>query len=220
MAGHPPRTNFSHSMTRTPIILLAILFTTLSPMVSAKHAGDSPASVPVLLGLEPVRQDMKISSLQAAVLDSLRAEYKAKVGVIAAAGLADPKAVPHAEAVLLSLRMRYNQRAVNVLNPSQQQRLRQIERQMLRGGLLSAPSEQKLLGLSSDQCRKIAEIRSFERKRAAETMGRFRACKITSFHKDIDLHRNQTTASRSMLHLLTPDQTREWLVLQGPKLKL
>jgi len=206
-------------MKRTiPLLFAAILVT--ASLASARVATDSPASVPVLLGLEPVRQDLKLSSLQCVLLDSLRSEYKARVGVISAVGLADAKAAPKAEADLIALRAKYNQRAVNVLNPSQQERLRQIERQQLGGRLLTSPAEQKALGLTVKQQGVIADIQKHEVAKAANIAQRFNSGKMTPFHRDIDLHRLQRETSRSMLHVLTPDQLKQYLALQGSKLRL
>lgn len=208
-------------MKRTALLLLTVLLASAS-MVDAKTiaTSDSPASVPVLLGLEPVRQDLKLSSLQCALLDSLRAEYKAKVGVVASAGLLDSKLAPKASGDLDAYRASYNRRALNVLNPAQQQRLRQIERQMLGASLLTSPSEQKLLGLDDRQIRKIGEIHAYDQTKAASIMKRFHEGRINSFRKDLDLRRLQKSVGRSIYATLTPDQRKQWLGLTGPKLKL
>ena len=210
-------------MKRTALLLLTVLLASAS-MVGAKTSAtastDSPASVPVLLGLEPVRQDLKLSSLQCALLDSLRAEYKAKVGVVASAGLLDSKLAPKASADLDAYRASYNRRALNVLNPAQQQRLRQIERQMLGASLLTSASEQKLLGLDDRQIRKIGEIHAYDQTKAASIMKRFHEGRINSFRKDLDLRRLQKSVGRSIYAILTPDQRKQWLGLTGPKLKL
>jgi len=205
-------------MKRTALFLSFLL--AFACVAGAKSVSDSPASVPVLLGLEPVRQDLKISSLQAVLLNTLRAEYKAKVGVVAAAGLLDSKLAPKAQADLVAYRAKYNQRALDVLNPAQQQRLRQIERQMLGASLLTSTSEQKLLNLNDRQIRKIGEIHAYETTKAASINKRFNEGKINFFRKDLDLRRLQKTVGRSIYNLLTPDQRKQWLGLAGPKLKL
>jgi hypothetical protein len=207
-------------MKRTALLLTLLLAS--ASMVGAKTSAtpDSPSSVPVLLGLEPVRQDLKLSSLQCALLDSLRAEYKAKVGVVASAGLLDSKLAPKASADLDAYRASYNRRALNVLNPAQQQRLRQIERQMLGATLLTSPAEQKLLGLDDRQIRKIGEIHAYDQTKAASIMKRFHEGRINSFRKDLDLRRLQKTVGRSIYAILTPDQRKQWLGLTGSKLKL
>lgn len=200
------------------LFLTALLSAAL--LTTATAASDSPASVPVLLGLEPVREDLKLTTLQCALLDSLRAEYKAKVGVVAAVGLADKKAAPKAATDIASYRATYNRRALNVLSPAQQTRLRQIERQMLGATLLTSVSEQKLLGLNERQVLKIGEISAYEQKKAAAIMKKFSEGKCTAFRKDIDLRRLQKTVGRSIYALLTPEQRKQWLGLTGPKLKL
>lgn len=181
---------------------------------------DSPSSMPVLLGLEPVRRDLKVSSLQEALLDSLRAEYKAKVSVTATAGLTDPKIAAKCEADLKAWRISYNRRVLRILNEGQRERLRQIERQMLKGYFLNSPSEQKLLGFTPEQSRKATDIARYDRQQASSIMKNFHDGRISPFRKDIQLHRLQTTTARSMLHLLTPAQERQYLGLTGPKLKL
>jgi len=206
-------------MKRTSLLLLAALTATLS-FASAKVASDSPASVPVLLGLEPVRQDLKLSSLQCALLDSLRAEYKAKVGVVAAVGLADKKATPKAAADLDSYRVTYNRRALDVLNSGQQQRLHQIERQMLGPVILTSPSEQKLLGITPKQQQKLVDIHRYDQTKAAEITSNYHAGKISSFRKDFELRRLQKTTGRSIYAQLNAEQRKQWLGLAGPKLKL
>ena len=204
----------------TALLAVALLGPTGAHAANDSAAADSPASVPVLLGLEPVRQDLKLNTLQCALLDSLRAEYKAKVGVVAAVGLADKKAAPKAAADIASYRASYNRRALNVLSPVQQTRLRQIERQMLGATILSSVSEQKLLGLNDRQLRKIGEISAYEHKKAADIMKRFNEGKSSSFRKDIDLRRLQKTVGRSIYSQLTKEQRKQWLGLTGPKLKL
>ena len=205
-------------MTRVPLLLLAALLLTL-PMLSAKNA-DSPASVPVLLGLEPVRADLKLSSLQCALLDSLRSEYKKQAKQITAIGMAGEDAALRAGWDLKTLRKQFNSRALNVLNLPQQNRLRQIERQMLGGALLTSVSEQRLLGLTSAQQQSLVVIEKINQAQGATVTAQFNSGKISNFRKDINLHRIQQNTSKKMLAVLTPDQKKQWEVLSGQKLWL
>jgi hypothetical protein len=198
--------------------MAALLLT--APFLSAKNSPDSPASVPVLLGLDPVREDLKLSSLQCALLDSLRSEYKARARQITAIGMADQDAALRANWDLKDLRNQFNQRALDVLTASQQDRLRQIERQMLGGRLLTSVSEQKLLGLTPQQQLSLAILEKSDQANASVIMGQFTSGKISSFRKDIELHRNQQAISRQMLAVLTPKQKKQWEILTGQKLGL
>jgi hypothetical protein len=206
-------------MKRAPFLMIAALLLTL-PMLSAKSTPDSPASVPVLLGLEPVRADLKLSSLQCALLDSLRADYKKQAQQITAIGMADQDAALRADWDLKDLRKQFNARALNVLNSSQQDRLRQIERQMLGGTLLTSVSEQKLLGLTPAQQASLAVIEKNNQAKAAAITAQFNSGKISSFRKDIDLHGIQQDTSKKMLAVLTPKQKKQWEILSGQKLGL
>jgi hypothetical protein len=118
---------------------------------------------------------------------------------------------------LEDLRARFNARSLAVLNPSQQDGLRQIERQMLGGSLLTSPSEQKLLGLTADQQSSIAAISKADQANAASINAQFNAGKISSFRRDINLRRNQQQTSKQMLATLTDKQRKNWLVLSGQK---
>jgi hypothetical protein len=208
-------------MKRTLLLgFLCLAAAVTTPVLSAKNSSDSPASVPVLLGLEPVRADLKLSSLQCALLDSLRSEYKSRARQITAIGMADRDAALRADWDLRDLRNQFNQRALDVLSASQQDRLRQIERQMLGGGLLASVSEQKLLGLTPQQQASLAVIEKADLANASSITAQFNAGKISNFRKDIDLHRNQQQTSKKMLAVLTPKQKKQWEILSGQKLGL
>ena len=213
-------------MNRFPLILLVLLGIVGCASQQANSSlpkalsSESPASVPVLLGLDPVRQDLHLSSLQCALLDSLRSEYKSRSRQITAIGMADREAALRSDWDLQNLRNNYNKRALAVLSPSQQDRLRQIERQMLGGSLLTSPTEQRLLGLSASQQKSISAISASDRSNASAINALFNSGIISPFERDIRLHRNQRQTSRQMLAVLNPDQRKHWLVLSGQKLGL
>jgi hypothetical protein len=181
---------------------------------------DHPGSVPVLLGLDPVRQDLKLSSLQCALLDSLRTEYKSRAKQIAAIGMADEDAGIRANWDLKSLRKNFNQRALAVLSSSQQDRLRQIERQMLKGNLLTSSSEQQLLGLTPQQQQQLAGIAQSSTAKVTALNAKSASGKLSPFWADIKRHQIQSGTSNQMLSVLTASQKKQWLVLSGQKMGL
>ena len=134
--------------------------------------------------------------------------------------MADQDAALRADWDLKKLRNQFNQRALDVLSPSQQDRLRQIERQMLGGRLLTSVSEQKLLGLTPSQQQSLAILDKGDQAKASVIMGQFSSGKISSFRKDIELHQLQQNTSKKMLSLLTPEQKKHWEILSGQKLGL
>lgn len=174
----------------------------------------------MLLGLDPVRQDLKLSSLQSALLDSLRSEYRQRSRQITAIGMADQDASLRASWDLRSLRKQYNHRALAVLNPTQLDRLRQIERQMLGGNLLTSAAEQKLLGLSAAQQQQLATIAQSSNSKVAALNAQASSGKLSPFWSDIKRRQVQSGTSRRMLSVLTPEQKKQWLVLSGQKMGL
>lgn len=172
----------------------------------------------VLLDQQGIRQDLKLSRLQEARMDAIRAEARAKIGVVSAAGLLDPALASSALKNLSVYQATCNRRIQSTLTPEQQLRLRQIERQFHGGLFLLSPGEQDLLKLSADQRRKIDEIRAVDSAKAAELQKAFASGKKSVLRRDLDLHRLRRTTARSLLHLLTPAQKREWLASLGAPL--
>jgi len=178
---------------------------------------DSPASMPVLLGLDGVRQELRMTPVQAGILDSMQAEYKSRAKQIMAIGMADQDAALRADWDVRSLRKQYNASALGVLTPDQQQRLMELQRQMLGGSLLSSVTEQKLLGLSSQQRQQLTSLASSSQAQATAINAQAQAGQISSFHKGSELRRIQQQTSDQMMALLTPDQKNQWKILSGQK---
>ena len=205
------------------LLLLPLLAITIASAsagnITNTSTPDSISYMPVLLNQPEIHKDLKISAAQDTRIDMIRAECRAKVGVVSAEGLLDPALSPGALKTLPSYQASCNRRVLAVLNPSQRVRFRQIERQFHGGLFLLSPSEQNLLKLTPDQRQKVAEIRSVDAAKAAEVQKAFLAGKKSQLRRDVDLHQIRRTTARSLLHLLTPEQQREWLSFLGTPLK-
>ena len=205
------------------LLLLPLLAITIASAsagnITNTSTPDSISYMPVLLNQPEIHKDLKISAAQDTRIDMIRAECRAKVGVLSAEGLLDPALSPGALKTLPSYQASCNRRVLAVLNPSQRVRFRQIERQFHGGLFLLSPSEQNLLKLTPDQRQKVAEIRSVDAAKAAEVQKAFLAGKKSQLRRDVDLHQIRRTTARSLLHLLTPEQQREWLSFLGTPLK-
>ena len=205
------------------LLLLPLLAITIASAsagnITNTSTPDSISYMPVLLNQPEIHKDLKISAAQDTRIDMIRAECRAKVGVLSAEGLLDPALSPGALKTLPSYQASCNRRVLEVLNPSQRVRFRQIERQFHGGLFLLSPSEQNLLKLTPDQRQKVAEIRSVDAAKAAEVQKAFLAGKKSQLRRDVDLHQIRRTTARSLLHLLTPEQEREWLSSLGTPLK-
>lgn len=215
-------------MKHLPILLLATLCipacvnqqVSTAPSAAQANAPINPSTLPILLGLDPVRQDLQLTSLQCALLDSLRSDYKARARTITAIGMASEDAAVRSSWDLQNLRKQYNQRALAVLTPGQQTRVRQIERQMMGGSLLASASEQSLLGLSQQQQQALYSIYKNDQASAAAINAKFNSGTMSSFSKMIALHGNQKNTSSRMLAVLTPQQKKKWMELSGQKMVL
>ncbi|PTX94990.1 hypothetical protein DB345_11845 [Spartobacteria bacterium LR76] len=196
------------------LTILAALALTLVPQAKAVTAAvEHPGSVPVLLGVEKVRDELKLNSLQRAVLDSLRAEYKNAARKIVATNPSTPEQRLDAEKQLLALNARYNERALSTLNTAQRAKFMKIERQVLGALILYTPSVQKELALTPKQIQEVEKIRLAGLKAVGKINGKFEAGKI-GYQERLDLLRARKLASsEALLKVLTPAQKAEFAKL-------
>lgn len=204
-------------MCRPALLSIAVLLIALTNPLHAENGSDSPASLAVLLGLDGVRQELGITPAQCGLLDSLQADYKKQAKNIMAIGQADQDAALRADWDIRSLRKQYNARSLSFLTADQQQRLMELQRQMLGGSLLSSVTEQKLLGLSAQQRQQLATLASSSQAKATSVNAQSQAGQISDFRKGIELRRIQRQTSDQMMALLTPDQKKQWKILSGQK---
>lgn len=201
------------------VILLAgfVLPGCVSATLPTASSTDTPASIHVLLGLDGVRQELQITPAQSGLLDALQADYKSQAKNIMAIGQADQDAALRADWDVRSLRKQYNSRSLAVLTADQQQRLMELQRQMLGGSLLSSTSEQQLLGLSSQQRQQLGALSSSSQAQATAINAQAQAGQISSYRKGMELRRIQQQTANQMTALLTPDQKKQWKILSGQK---
>ena len=195
-----------------------ILCTFASSVGATTSAVDHPGSLPILLGTDKVRSALKLDSLQRALLDSLRDEYKS-----AARKLANPMPVTAqeraaAESRLLRLNERFNKRALSVLNEDQRARLSEIEGNVLGATMVYAPSMQAKLGLTEEQKRQLEGIRRQGVAYVGKINRKFEEGKISQQQR-LQLLRSRRIAQHAeILGVLTPKQRSAVLALEGKKL--
>jgi hypothetical protein len=199
------------------LLPLALLLLATPHAAQAREHHQSPASLPTLLALPAVRQELILTPVQAGLLDSIQADYRKQAGNITAMGMDDEDGALRSEWDIRKLRKQMNARALAVLSDSQQARLLELERQMLDGSLLSSPTEQKLLGLTADQRKQLAALAASSRARASVVSARVAAGQISDFQKGIELRHIQEETSRGMKEVLTADQRTQWKILSGRK---
>lgn len=196
-------------------VAFGLLAVCSAPAMTA--ATDHIGSVPVLLGVENVRKELHVTSLQKAVLDSLRDEYKAAVRK-----LTDPmpKTKDQREAAwarLQQLNERYNNRALSVLNDSQRTRFLEIEHQVLGMMHLYSPKVQKKIGLTPQQVQKVEKIRQKGLVVVGKINHRFEDGKIDYQQRLELLHEGRMKADGELRKVLTPSQQSAYDALVGKK---
>jgi hypothetical protein len=161
-----------------------------------------------------------VDSLQKAVLDSIRSEYKAAVRKLTSPMPTTPEQRVAAEKQLVALNERYNQRALSVLNDTQRKRFLQIEHHVLGASMLYSPKVQKKVGVTAEQQKQIAGIHGAEKAYVAKLNRQFEAGKI-SYQDRLELLRDKRLAQGGqLLRLLTPEQRDALASLRGEKFAL
>lgn len=183
------------------------------------EATDHPGSLPLLAGIEAVRNDLKLNSLQRAVLDSLRDEYKASAKKLFSPRPETPEAQAATLQKLHALNAQYNARVLSTLNPVQQKRIVQIEQQVLGAIVLVSPTLQGKLGLSDKQKQKIESLRGKGLAYVSKVNKQFEDGKIGYFEKLKLLRTKRFAVGESMLKVLTPEQKQAYAALGGERLK-
>ena len=207
------------------LLLVLFLFTlsasyaaTSAPKQAVMPVRENPGSLPILISLDHVSKDLRLTSLQKSVIAGLRSDYRAAAIKLMKMHHDTPAELAQAQKKLEQLSVSYNQRTMDVLTPVQRHRLREIERQVLGGVLLVAPSEQKLLGLSEEQKQKIEKIHQDSYKKAMDIDLRADQAKISYHQQILALRKNRKQHGEKMLKVLTPEQRKLWDVSQGQKL--
>jgi hypothetical protein len=189
-------------------LLASVALCTASSLHALVPAVDHPGALPILLGVEKVREELKLNSLQRAVLDSIRSEYKTAARALVAK---PPATAAAAEKALVALNERYNKRVMNTLNPAQKIEVVAIEKSMLGGTALVAPRVQKELALTPKQSAKIASLRAEGDKFLAKVNRQFAEGEIGYFER-LELLRDRRIAmGEKMLAVLTPQQRTKFI---------
>ncbi|PWU10372.1 MAG: hypothetical protein C5B47_02210 [Verrucomicrobia bacterium] len=196
---------------------MSIFFCLSSVATHATASGALPGALPLLAGIETIREDLKLTPLQEVVLDSIRNEYRSEAQqTYLAANFKKASSLQHAEKSLLRLQYKYNRRVFSALNKAQKKRLKEVEARVLGGFLLFRDPVQQSLGLNAAQKTKVVKI---ENKTLAslERINRQTIEKRSDpFKRAAALHALRESSSAQLLTILTPEQ-RQKLAIWGKK---
>lgn len=198
-----------------PLALCAVL---VPSAPATTPAVDNPGALPILLGLDPVRSELKLDSLQRAVLDSLRGEYKTAARKLTNPMPSTMAARALAEKEWVALTDRYNARALSVLNSGQRKRLLEVEHRLLGATALYTPSVQKKVALTETQKKQVESIRLKGTDFVGKVNRQFEEGKI-GYHDRLDLLRaRRISQGAALMKILTPEQRSAFVALGGSKL--
>lgn len=207
------------------LALSCLLFASLSTVVAATNSSstaapatkENPGSLPILISLDHVGKELHLKSLQRSVIAGLRNDYRAAAMKITEAERESSSDTAQLQMQLDHLTTTYNERVLALLNPHQRQRLREIERQVLGGTILTTPSEQQFLGLTEEQKKKIALLAEDDHKKAASINLKAKQGKLNYHRQIMALRKNRLKHANAMLKVLTPAQFVTWKKAQGTK---
>jgi hypothetical protein len=204
---------------RKALAVFLLLCAFVSSGYATIAAADHPGSLPILLGLEKVRSELKLDSLQRALLDSLRAEYKAAARKVTSTIPPTPGERAAAEKKFRQLNEHFNRRALSMLNEDQRAKLTAIERKSLGSTMVYMPSVQAKLGLTEQQKKKVEAIRRQGLLYVAKINRRFEQGKISQQQRLQLLRSRRSAQGAQILQVLTPEQRNEVLTLGGKKVQ-
>ncbi len=198
---------------RASLVSLCCAAIFLGLFCSLAHAtgrGTYSGALPVLVGIEAVQEDLKLTSLQEAVLDSIRNEYRSEAQQIyLGTQFNEIASRTHSQSALRRLQHKYNRRVFSTLNKAQKKQLRQIEIQILGGFLLLRDSIQQRLWINSSQKEQIAKIETKTLLALHKLNHLTVSKKITQLKRAASLHILRKNASEQLLKVLTPAQQQK-----------
>lgn len=176
-----------------------------------------PGSDTLLLGIHTVQKELGVTSLQSALLDSIRKQYREEARKVVAKAGDTAQSKKAAQLKLDALTDNFDQRSLNVLNTKQRQRLAEIEHQMLGGYMLLSPTVQHELDLTPKQKEKLSVIWHKGQAYVSKVNGWFEAGRVSFNERLLYLREDRLDRAEDMLEVLTKEQRQKFEKLGGSK---
>lgn len=200
-------------------VFLLSLALTSSPMRAEDASSLLPGSLPVLLGNQSVRSDLALTKSQCDQLDKIRAAYKSDARLITTRHPETAVERKAADATLAQLNSSCNAKAAGVLTAEQKVRLEQIGHQTLGGWMLFQPNVRQKLGVTKSQESAIDKIRVEADAFAGKLNRAFEDGEIDLQDRLQSLREWRIRASDRLKRILTPDQVKSLIQMQGQQFK-
>jgi hypothetical protein len=200
---------------------LAVVCAMSTAFAASKPVPPLPDTVPgsdtLLLGIHTVRKELGVTSLQGALLDSIRKEYREEARKVVARAGDTVESKKAAQLKLDALTDSFDKRSLSVLNTKQRQRLAEIEHQMLGGYMLLSPAVQRELNLTSKQKDKLAVIYHKGRAYVSKVNRWFEEGSVSYNERLLYLREDRLDRAEDMLDVLTKEQREKFEKLGGSK---
>jgi len=177
----------------------------------------APGSVAVLLGVDSVQKELKLTSLQRAVLNDIRNEYRDASREVAEKVVAGKETKAQGRADIESLTASSERRALRALNATQLARLKEIRAQTIGAYVLLSGEVQEKLALTPKQKYKIAYVWWYGEKKASAINARFEKGEISNYERLLQLRDNRLDRADDMLERLTKEQRAQLDKMEGAK---
>jgi len=188
------------------LLTLTFVVASFTALQAKPTAAEFTGSLPLLLTSDNVRDELELNSLQRAVLDSMRSEYKNEARKLVATQPQTAEARTIAQGKLDALNEKYNSRAISALSTNQAEELLTIQHALLKGFTLILPAVQARLQLNRNQRNQISAIQSKFAAYNGKVNHDFEAGKISSFERRARLAKYRAEQSAAMENVLTPAQ--------------
>lgn len=205
------------------LVLLGALGAPLAAMAASAPApalpSQPPGSLAILLGLDRVRQALGLNSLQRAVLNDIRSDYRDAARAIVAKAAADPAQKAAAQQQLEALTARSNRRALAALSTEQVASLKKIERKFLGAYALLDPEIQQQIALTPKQKQKLAAVWAHYQRKISAVNKAYETGKISHNARIRELSDLRYDQSDDMLERLTKHQYAQFEAMIGRPLE-
>lgn len=179
-----------------------------------------PGALPALVASDRVQEDLNLTAKQKSTVHSLRLRHRDAVQkVVKGTDATSDASKQAAHRSIQSITAKYNSQVLGVLTPVQQNRLTQIERQLLGGHMLLSADVREKLELTDDQKVDLARIHRDHQNRVSVINGWFEDGKVSNYNRVLYQRDERQKQESRMQRVLTREQRSEFDAMAGEPLK-
>ncbi len=215
------RINFSRSLVLSAGAAAVIL---IAPNLGAQDQltlpVQRPGALPALVASDRVQEELNLTAKQKSTVHSLRARHRDAVQkVVKGTDATSDASKQAAHRSIQSINAKYNSQVLGVLTPVQQNRLTQIERQLLGGHMLLSADVREKLGLSNEQKADLARIHRDHQAQVSVINAWFEDGEVSNYERVLYQRDERQKQASRMQRVLSREQRSEFDAMAGEPLK-